>query len=365
MELERIEKQEISTIYKLMKQNFVIEEIRDYEDALLVCDNPKYCIYNIKLEDKKIGFMCVWHLSGFTFLEHFVIYDSFRNKGYGGQALDLLAQKFGILVLESEPPLTSMQERRIRFYERHGFTLYKNDYTQPSYRKGGKGCKLVLMSTGTLDFSNIVKEIYSNVYGVHMNKFNNKLEIRKLSPNDDGCQVAKLIYLTDPYVYPNWFDSIDDGIKVISHMIDLPTLYNRKNITVAVMPNGVIAGVIVSKQTPFVEDRQYISQAFKLANVKEDKRTQEVFEAYYSKMGDADDGYYIANVAVDSAYRNCGIATSMLKVVLEQKKLCSLECVIANNVAWNLYQKLGFKIAFEYPGVHGVPCYKMYYKGDR
>ena len=123
-----------------------------------------------------------------------------------------------------------------------------------------------------------------------MNKLQNQLVIRMLSPNDDISQVAKLIYLTDPYVYPNWFDSIDDGVKVIRHMIDLPTLYNRKNITVAVMPNGAIAGMVVSKQTPFVEDRQYISQAFKLANVKEDKRTQEVFEAYYSKMGGEDDG---------------------------------------------------------------------------
>ncbi len=166
MELERIEKREIPSIYEQMRQNFVIEELRDYEDALLVCDNPKYCIYNIKLEDKKIGFMCVWSLNGFTFLEHFVINEKFRNKGYGGQAIDLLAQKFGILVLESEPPMTSIQARRIHFYERHGFTVYKNDYMQPSYRKGGTGCKLVLMSTGALDFSSIVKELYGNVYGV-------------------------------------------------------------------------------------------------------------------------------------------------------------------------------------------------------
>ena len=27
-----------------------------------------------------------------------------------------------------------------------------------------------------------------------------------------------------------------------------------------------------------------------------------------------------------------------------------------------MYQRLGFKIAYEYPGVHEVPCYKMYYK---
>lgn len=189
-----------------------------------------------------------------------------------------------------------------------------------------------------------------------------KITVRKLLRDDDLSQIAKLIYLTDEYVYPNWFDNIEDGVKVISKMVDLPTLYNRENITVAATPTGIISGLVVSKQTPFVEERKYISQAFELANVKEDKRTQEVFEAYYLKMGDVDDGYYIANVGVDPLYRNRGIATALLSEVLRNKEYCSLECVVANSVACRLYQRLGFEIAFEYPGVHAVPCYKMYYK---
>lgn len=188
-----------------------------------------------------------------------------------------------------------------------------------------------------------------------------KVSIRKMMISDDLNQIAKLIYLTDPYIYPNWFNCIDDGVRVISKMIDLPTLYNRKNITVAALPNGIIAGMVVSKQTPFIEKRGDISKAFELANINEDERTQEVFEAYYSKMGDEKDGYYIANVAVDPAYRNRGIATSLMNAVLKGKGLCSLECVVANDEAWKLYQRLGFEIAFEYPGVHGIPCYKMYY----
>ncbi|MGN0812648.1 MAG: GNAT family N-acetyltransferase [Candidatus Coproplasma sp.] len=183
--------------------------------------------------------------------------------------------------------------------------------------------------------------------------------IRKMAAGDDLEQVARLIYLTDPYIYPNWFDSMEDGVKVIREMIELPTLYNRENITVAVLPDGFIAGMVVSKQTPFVEDEEYISQAFRRAKVQEDKRTKEVFDAYYSKMGGEEDGYYVANAAVDPAYRKQGIAGALIESVTEGKDFCSLECVVANAGAWRLYQRLGFKIEYEYPGVHGIPCYKM------
>ena len=128
------------------------------------------------------------------------------------------------------------------------------------------------------------------------------------------------------------------------------------------MPDGNIAGLVVAKQAPFREELKYVSQAFSMAEIIEDKRTKEVFEAYYSKMGDTEDGYYIANVAVDPQYRNRGIAASLVSAVMKGQDLCSLECVVANTVSWRLYQRLGFKIAYEYPGVHKIPCYKMFYK---
>ncbi|MGN1372584.1 MAG: GNAT family N-acetyltransferase [Candidatus Coproplasma sp.] len=183
--------------------------------------------------------------------------------------------------------------------------------------------------------------------------------IRKMASGDDLDQVAKLIYLTDIYIYPNWFDSMEEGIKVIREMINLPTLYNRENITVAVTDDGFIAGMVVSKQTPFVEEEAVISQAFDRAGVKEDERTKQVFDAYYALMGEEKDGYYVANVAVDPTFRRQGVAAALIEKVIEGKDFCSLECVVANDGAWRLYQRLGFVIEYEYPGVHGIPCYKM------
>lgn len=189
----------------------------------------------------------------------------------------------------------------------------------------------------------------------------NKYNICKISDNDDIKDVARLIYLSDKYIYPRWFDSIDDGIKVISEMINLPTIYNRKNIIVAKTQEDKIVGMMIALQTPFSVDFNMICKAFELAKVKCDKRTNVVFDDYYSKMGLAEDGFYIANLTVDESFQRQGIASELLKSIIKNNNHCSLECVVDNCGAWRLYERLGFKIKYEYIGACDVLCYKMVY----
>lgn len=167
MQLIKARKEDLQFIYSQMEQNFIREEIRDYEDAKAVFDNEKYVIYHIVVEGERLGFMTVWNLEGFTYLEHFVVYAQYRSKGYGGVALDMLLNKSGLVVLECEPPVTLMQKKRVDFYTRHGMIISEREYFQPPYRKGGKGCKLKLLSNVELtDFDKIVNVLYKEVYGV-------------------------------------------------------------------------------------------------------------------------------------------------------------------------------------------------------
>ncbi|MGN0765759.1 MAG: GNAT family N-acetyltransferase [Christensenellales bacterium] len=186
-----------------------------------------------------------------------------------------------------------------------------------------------------------------------------KYTIRAMQDGDDYFQVARLIYLSDRYIYPNWFDSIEDGKKVIAAMIKLPTLYNQKNITVAVAQDGYIIGAMVSRESPVVEDEDIVREAFRRAKVVCDARTHDIFLDYYDKMKEDTQGYYIANITVDPQYRRQGVAASLMSHVIKGRPLCHLECVKANEGAWKIYQRLGFEIVGEYPGVFGVPCYKM------
>lgn len=168
MKLTKAKLNEMPAIYSHMKNNFIYDEIRDYDDAVKVFDNEKYSIYYVIENDEKVGFMCVWDLVKFVFLEHFVIYEQYRCNGYGGKAFDLLKNRSPALILECEPPEGPDQKRRWDFYLRHGMIGNQPDYWQPPYRKDGQSCYLKIMSSIKLvNFKDIVRALYTEVYQAH------------------------------------------------------------------------------------------------------------------------------------------------------------------------------------------------------
>lgn len=350
--------------FNLYQSAFPVEERRDEVEQQRVLKKENYHFDLIMDQDNLVGVMLYWETEDFVYLEHFTTLPELRGRGFGKGALQLLKEKNKVILLEIEPPQDELTERRYSFYKRNQFVMNPYFHIQAKYHLGDEDLELKIMSYPRV----LEKDEYRSFYeymtreiGIQPNK-SQEVVIRKMDQNDDLDQVAKLIYLTDPYVYPSWFDSMEDGIKVLRQMIDLPTLYNRENITVAVTKDGFVAGLAIAKQTPFVEKEGPIYKAFQLADVKADERTKKIFCDYYAKMGDKEDGFYIANVTIDPDHRNKGIATALVSTLIDQHHFCSLECVVANAVSLRLYQRLGFEIAFEYPGVHKVPCYKMYYK---
>ena len=166
MELKKIVYDDFDAIYSEMEKNFVKEERRDYISALKLLDKEEYFVYHIMVDGENVGFITVWLLSDFTFIEHFVVYEKYRNLGYGGMALSLIKEKYCKAVLEAEPPEVGIRERRVAFYERNGFVRNPQKYIQPAYREGGDEVELVLMSCPTIlsDFDRAVEEIYKKVY---------------------------------------------------------------------------------------------------------------------------------------------------------------------------------------------------------
>lgn len=167
MRLQKAENEDFDSIYDELEKNFILEERREREKARALISDGAYTVYHVLDDETHIGFITVWELTGFAFVEHFVTYDEFRNKGYGSAALELLKEKYGNIVLEAEPPEGEMPARRVAFYERNGFHRNEQYYFQPPFRKGGKGVELKLMSYPTLlaDFHTVAKEIYARVYG--------------------------------------------------------------------------------------------------------------------------------------------------------------------------------------------------------
>ena len=153
-------------IFSKIIENFIPDERRDYEEALLLFREGRYDIYRLTQEEENLGFITVWQLADFTFAEHFVIYEEYRNRGYGREALLKLQAMFPKIVLEAEEPVEMMQKRRLAFYKRCGFFQNERPYFQPSYRNGGKQVPMIIMSypMPLEDFDAAVKSIYEGVY---------------------------------------------------------------------------------------------------------------------------------------------------------------------------------------------------------
>ena len=168
MKLKKATESEFDGIYREMQKNFIPEEIRDYTEAREVIAEEGYSLYHITQDDTRVGFISVWELSEFAFVEHFVIYEGYRNKGLGERTLLLLKDKFKKILLEAEPPEDEIKTRRISFYKRCGFHENPNEYFQPPYRKGDAGTRLVLLSYPKIlsDFEGAKKQIYKNIYKI-------------------------------------------------------------------------------------------------------------------------------------------------------------------------------------------------------
>ncbi len=118
------------------------------------------------------GFITVWLLDGYRYVEHFATSESIRNGGIGGAIIDAITaiNPDVPMVLEVEPEsFGEMACRRIGFYERHGLRLWRGyEYIQPPYRPGGERVCLMIMATEGLDaerdYDRVVGGIISRVY---------------------------------------------------------------------------------------------------------------------------------------------------------------------------------------------------------
>lgn len=366
MHLERLSESNrylFDRAFALYESAFPRKERRDRTEQARVLNKDAYHVDFVMKNSEFQGIMLYWETDDFIFLEHFTTLPEVRGNGIGTSALGLLKAKGKTVLLEIEPPVDELTRRRFAFYQRNGFHMTPHYHIQAKYHLGDEDLQLNILSYPTA----ITEKQYMQ-FQDYMTKeigilptFNDQITIRPMREGDDRNQVAKLIYLSDSYIYPFWFDSLEDAQKVLGEMMSMPTLYHQDNIRVAVMPDGEIAGALVAKSFPIEEEEAHLREAFERARIPCDQRTHRVFLDYYDKMRGDQQGLYLANLAVDPRYQKQGIATALLADLIKDHPLCHLECVKANIGAWRIYQRLGFTITEEYPGVLNVPCYRMIY----
>ncbi len=159
-------------VYEIMEQSFPKEEYRPYEGQLALAERANYRLYGEMADTGELlGFMAVWELEGYCFLEHFAVSPTERNGGLGTAMLRELKELYRVpICLEVELPRNGLTCRRVAFYKRNGFYLNPYPYEQPSLGEGRAPVPLQLMTTGSMltreAFENLKRVLYTEVYGV-------------------------------------------------------------------------------------------------------------------------------------------------------------------------------------------------------
>lgn len=114
-----------------------------------------------------IGLLSYWDFTQFIYIEHFAINAELRNQKLGGKVLDQFIQGEKCVVLEAELPTTPLAIRRIKFYQRHGFSIAPYPYEQPAYAEGLPTVTLHILATQEISatlFEEIRQLIHREVY---------------------------------------------------------------------------------------------------------------------------------------------------------------------------------------------------------
>ena len=159
-------RKKISRIFFAYEKTFPEDERRDKDQFLALLENPDCFIFGVHHEGNLVGYVILWKFENFHFLEHFEVFEEFRNLKLGSQILSHLKEKFGNILLESEPKsLNEMAASRINFYLRNGFSILSKNYIQPSYGAGKNSIKLYLLSNFSSDnLKKLESDLRSKVY---------------------------------------------------------------------------------------------------------------------------------------------------------------------------------------------------------
>lgn len=176
MERPTLTTSDITEAVKIYEESFPSEERRPTASWRQMVLSPPSHFHFLPLhkERRLCGFLTSWSFPLFLYVEHFAVDSNLRGSGLGGKLLDKFLQSAASrpVLLEVEPPVTFVALRRIRFYQRHGFTLLPYHYEQPPYQKGGIPVPLSLMTTHPhaimQRFSEVLHTLYKEVYGTEL-----------------------------------------------------------------------------------------------------------------------------------------------------------------------------------------------------
>jgi GNAT superfamily N-acetyltransferase len=136
-------------VWRLYSDSFPEYERRGINSHLQATDDPAY-FTEIALDNGNLtAILFYWRYnSSYIYLEHLAVRPEMRGQHIGSRLLGqfLRRNNESKIILEIDPPIDEISEKRLEFYNRAGFSMNNYAYTHPSYSKNGKVHELKLLS---------------------------------------------------------------------------------------------------------------------------------------------------------------------------------------------------------------------------
>ena len=191
---------------------------------------------------------------------------------------------------------------------------------------------------------------------------NDEIVFRRANVNDNLEEIAALIYETDPYIYPFWFNnSLKKAQKFLSKLIiQKGHLYNIDNLYIAYdKTSNHVIGILcaIDKSVPLDFDWTKYKKINHNYKFTIENYVQEIEKEI--RETDQKDLLYISNICVSEELRGKRIGSKLIGYFISQMEerrfnTFALDCLLHNLRAKNLYHSMGFKEMKEIVGFDGT-----------
>lgn len=150
----------VPAFMEIFEASFPFEERRERRDWIGAFRDPRCVARLYGDEDSARAILVFWNFGHCRYVEYFATAPSERGNGLGGAILDAFVDEApdSPVVLEIEPPEDGLTLRRLRFYERHGFTRDSEEHLHPPYHAGFPRQRLVPLVHGNAPLSPPARE---------------------------------------------------------------------------------------------------------------------------------------------------------------------------------------------------------------
>lgn len=178
--------------------------------------------------------------------------------------------------------------------------------------------------------------------------------VRHARNNDDYKKIASCIYLTDPYIYSAAFGAeIQLAAYAISKLMAINGgLFSCDNLVLALCGDEICGVLLYNKDGVTWNLKECIDEIQGI--VPNEKDFIYVADTYFSVEAAVPPANHMEIIAccVMPGFRNMGIGKMMLNWLIQEypEHILTLDVLVDNGAAINLYKKCGFEIVEELKG---------------